>query len=144
MDGVGKGFPPGDFRVSDADRDGALAELSEAFRVGRITADELDQRSGQTLRARTAKELTALLADLPPADPPAIRTTVPESHKHAFSARSVVCACALSLTLLVAAAIRIVLNPGIGRVSGAIAPTAIAVLIVVLAIVWQVIRARRR
>ena len=44
MDGVGRGFPPGDLRVSDADRDRdrALAELSEAFRVGRITADEFD------------------------------------------------------------------------------------------------------
>jgi hypothetical protein len=65
MDGVGRGFPPGDLRVSDADRDRALAELSEAFRVGRITADEFDQRSGQAQRARTGKELTALLADLP-------------------------------------------------------------------------------
>ena len=78
MGGVGRGFPPGDLRVSDADRDRALSELSEAFRVGRITADEFDQRSGQTLRARTGKELTALLADLPLDGPPATRTTVPE------------------------------------------------------------------
>ena len=70
MDEAGRGFPPGDLRVSDADRDRALSELSEAFRVGRITADEFDQRSGQALRARTGKELTALLADLPLAGPP--------------------------------------------------------------------------
>ena len=77
MDGVGRGFPPGDLRVSDADRDRALSELSEAFRVGRITADEFDQRSGQALRARTGKELTALLADLPLDGPPATRTHRP-------------------------------------------------------------------
>jgi DUF1707 SHOCT-like domain len=65
MDGAGRDYPPGDLRVSDADRDRALRELSEAFQVGRITADELDQRSGQALSARTGNELTALLADLP-------------------------------------------------------------------------------
>ena len=52
-------------RVSDADRDRALRELSEAFQAGRLTAGEFDQRSGQALGARTGNELTALLADLP-------------------------------------------------------------------------------
>jgi hypothetical protein len=58
-------YPAGDLRVSDADRDRALRELSEAFQTGRITAGEFDQRSEQALGARTGKELTALLADLP-------------------------------------------------------------------------------
>jgi hypothetical protein len=75
MDGVGRGFPPGDLRVSDADRDRAVSELSEAFQVGRITADEFEQRSGQALHARTGRELTALLADLPVASAPATRAT---------------------------------------------------------------------
>ena len=70
MDGVDRGCPPDGLRVSDADRERALSELSEAFRAGRITADEFDQRSGQALRSRTGKELTALLADLPLAGPP--------------------------------------------------------------------------
>jgi hypothetical protein len=65
MDTDARGFPLGDLRVSDADRDRALSELSEAFQVGRITPDEFDQRSGQVLAARTGKELAALLADLP-------------------------------------------------------------------------------
>jgi uncharacterized protein DUF1707 len=65
MDGVDRGFPPGHIRVSDADRERAVAELSEAFQIGRITVGEFDERSGQALRARTGKELTALLADLP-------------------------------------------------------------------------------
>ena len=69
-----RNYPPGDLRVSDADRDRAVSELSEAFQAGRITADEFEQRSGQALRARTGKELTALVADLPPGRGPAVRT----------------------------------------------------------------------
>jgi hypothetical protein len=65
MSTVTRDYPAGDLRVSDADRDRALRELSEAFQAGRITAGELDQRSGQALSARTGKELTTLLADLP-------------------------------------------------------------------------------
>jgi hypothetical protein len=72
MDGSGRGFPPGDLRVSDADRDRAVAELGEAFQVGRLTADEFDERAGQALAARTGRELSALLADLPPTGPPAV------------------------------------------------------------------------
>jgi len=114
MDGAGRGFPPGDLRVSDADRDRALFDLSEALRVGRITADEFDQRSGQALRSRTGKELTALLADLPLAGPPATRTTVPEPANHAFSVRCVMGASALAATLLFAKAVTYALSPAIG------------------------------
>jgi hypothetical protein len=68
-------YPAGSVRVCDADRDRALGELSDAFQAGRITAGELDQRSGQALSARTGEELTVLLADLPhdrPAAKPAL------------------------------------------------------------------------
>jgi Domain of unknown function (DUF1707) len=72
VDSATRNYPPGDLRVSDADRDRAVAELSEHFEAGRITADELDERTGRALRARTGKELTDLLADLPRhEDPPA-------------------------------------------------------------------------
>jgi hypothetical protein len=89
MDGVDRGFPPGDLRASDADRDRAVSELGEAFRIGRITADEFDQRSGQALRARTGKELTALLADLPLGDPPATRAIVLKPANHTVAVRSI-------------------------------------------------------
>src|SRR5580692_321446 len=65
MNTATRNYPAGDLRVSDADRDRALRELSEAFQAGRITADEFDARSEQALGARTGKELTGLLADLP-------------------------------------------------------------------------------
>jgi hypothetical protein len=64
-------FPPGDLRVSDAERDLAVSELSRAFQVGRLTTEEFGQRSEQAFAARTGKELTALLADLPVEEPTA-------------------------------------------------------------------------
>jgi Domain of unknown function (DUF1707) len=81
VDRAGWSYPPGDLRVSDADRDRALCELSEAFQVGRITADELDERSGQALAARTGKELTALLADLPAGPAPMARAATQRAHR---------------------------------------------------------------
>jgi hypothetical protein len=70
MHRAGWNYPTGEFRVSDADRDRAVTELSEAFQAGRLTADEFDERSGQALGARTGKELAVLLADLPAAVAP--------------------------------------------------------------------------
>jgi hypothetical protein len=67
--------------VSDADRDRAVSELSVAFQAGRITADEFDQRSAQALAARTGKELTALLADLPVERAPATSTAPERAHR---------------------------------------------------------------
>jgi hypothetical protein len=65
VDTVTTGFPAGDLRVSDADRDRAVSELSEHFQVGRLTAEEFDERSGRALQAKTGKDLAVLLADLP-------------------------------------------------------------------------------
>ena len=137
-----RGFPQGDLRVSDADRDRAQSELSEAFRVGRITADEFNQRSGQALRARTGKELTALLADLPLAGSPATRTTVPEPANHAFAVRSVMGASALAATLLFARTVSLAFSPG-HFLGDTLAPAGIAVLLVVLIIFLRVSRAHR-
>jgi hypothetical protein len=56
-------------RASDADRDAVVSELGEHFQAGRLTAAELDERTGQALTARTYGELTGLLADLPASRP---------------------------------------------------------------------------
>jgi hypothetical protein len=58
-------FPPRDLRVSDAERDRAVSELSEHFQAGRLTSEEFDERSGQALQARTGSDLEVLFADLP-------------------------------------------------------------------------------
>jgi hypothetical protein len=80
VDSGTRDYPPGDLRVSDADRDRAVAELSEHFEAGRLTADELDERTGRALRARTGRELADLLADLPRhQDPPAGTVSGPGS-----------------------------------------------------------------
>ena len=52
-------------RASDADRDAVVSDLSEHFQAGRLTATELDERTGRALTARTWGELTELAADLP-------------------------------------------------------------------------------
>jgi hypothetical protein len=61
-----RNFPPGAIRVSDADRDAAIAELSEHFQAGRLTQEEFDERAGLALRARTGNDLSELFTDLPP------------------------------------------------------------------------------
>jgi hypothetical protein len=96
MDSAARDFPPGDLRVSDADRDRALAELSKAVQFGRITADEFDQRSGQALAARTGKELTALLADLPLDRAPATLATAVDRALRVLGDRRVMVASALA------------------------------------------------
>ena len=60
-----KSFPGGTIRVSDADRDQAVAELSEHFQAGRLTQEEFEERSGQALQAKTGNDLAALFTDLP-------------------------------------------------------------------------------
>ncbi len=87
MDRPARDYPAGELRVSDADRDRALSELADAFQSGRITADELDQRSGQVLGARTGRELIAPLADLPLDRAPAARATGLERAHRVFATR---------------------------------------------------------
>lgn len=79
MDSVTSDYPAGDLRISDADRDRAISELSEHFQAGRLTLEEFDERSGQAVQARTGKELAVLFADLP-RDRAAVTTLPPPGH----------------------------------------------------------------
>lgn len=65
MDNQTGSYPRADIRVSDAERDQAVAELGEHFQAGRLTPEEFDERSGHALQARTGRDLTALFGDLP-------------------------------------------------------------------------------
>ncbi len=56
-----------DLRVSDAERDAVVTELSEHFQQGRLDQAEFDERVTRALSARTGRDLGGLLADLPPA-----------------------------------------------------------------------------
>lgn len=53
-----------DFRIGDAEREQAVAELRRAAEDGRLSAEELDDRVARARAARVAGELTVLLADL--------------------------------------------------------------------------------
>jgi Domain of unknown function (DUF1707) len=150
MDTDARGFPLGDMRVSDADRDRALSELSEAFRVGRITADEFDERAGQVLGARTGKELTIPLADLPIVQASA-GTAV---RRRADRASPIFVCTSLGAAYFTVIALTNALNrgpnmsvpppPGQGiDWAGTIAPGAIAVLLVLVMIFLRVARSRK-
>lgn len=58
-------YRPATMRASDADRDAVMSDLSEHFQAGRLTAGELDERTGRALAARTWGELGELVTDLP-------------------------------------------------------------------------------
>jgi hypothetical protein len=82
VDTITGDYPAGDLRVSDADRDRAISELSEHFQAGRLTADEHDERMGRAMQARTGRELAALFADLPRRQAPATELS-PRPHGRA-------------------------------------------------------------
>ena len=88
------GHPSGSLRVSDADRDRAIAELSEHYQAGRLTTEELEDRTGRALQARTTADLAALFTDLPRRQTPmtggtatSAASTAPASPAKAWPAR---------------------------------------------------------
>jgi DUF1707 SHOCT-like domain/FHA domain len=60
--GAGAGVP---VRVSDAEREQALAELRNGYAEGRLTHETFVHRVDQALRARLSSELRYVVADLP-------------------------------------------------------------------------------
>nr|BFE81534.1 hypothetical protein GCM10020093_041350 [Planobispora longispora] len=64
--------PRDDLRVGDAERDAAMAVLREHYAHGRLTHEELDERLGLALSARTGGDLARAQENLPdPYEPPA-------------------------------------------------------------------------
>jgi hypothetical protein len=139
-----RGFPAGELRVSDAERDQALSELSEAYRVGRISAGEFDQRSTQALSARTGKELSALVADLPH-DPSrqdvAPANTATPRRADGYLRPRLIIGTALTAICFGGVAVSSALQPGVDQAT-TLAPAAVAVLCVGLVIALCV-RGRR-
>jgi Domain of unknown function (DUF1707) len=75
----------GGYRVGDADRDRTADLLKEAHATGYLTLEELDERLGGALAARTRGALDRLVADLPPewraGQEPGRRTAGPPSRQ---------------------------------------------------------------
>jgi hypothetical protein len=76
MNAQHRSFPHDDIRVSDAERDLAVAELGEHFQAGRLSQDEFDDRSGLALQARTGGDLSTLFTDLPGQGPVSVPPAV--------------------------------------------------------------------
>ena len=81
-----------EIRLSDADRDAVVQQLSAAMAEGRVDVTEFEQRSRAAYAARIPSELSELTADLPPRapmpappDPSAKAPSIPPSTRWAIS-----------------------------------------------------------
>jgi hypothetical protein len=139
MDIDARGFPLGDLRVSDAERDRAVSELSEAYQAGRITAEEFDWRSTQALSARTGRELTATVADLPldrdPADDTPVDNATPRQDD-SYLLPWLSAATSLTAICFAEVAVTGASQPGVDW-TGALTPAAISVLCLLLVIILR-------
>ncbi len=143
MSADASGFPPGNLRVSDGDRDRALSSLSQAYEVGRITAEEFEYRSSQALTARTGRELAGLLADLPVHHEPvgaASEVAATPRRADGYLVSRLTVGASLTAICFGGVAVTNALRPGVGW-NVVLTPAAVAVLCVVLVIVLR-IRAR--
>ncbi|RDI48442.1 DUF1707 and DUF4190 domain-containing protein [Nocardia mexicana] len=66
---MGPQWAGGHFLAGDADRELAVEGLKQNFQAGRITAEELSERIGQALNARTFGDLDRTMVGLPWARP---------------------------------------------------------------------------
>jgi hypothetical protein len=113
----------GRWRASHADREQVVGALQAAFVQGRLTVDELYERVGRALAARTYAELAALTTDLPADPAPARRPLNPAARRAVKTGAG-----AIGVTVIaVAAAIAVAGEPAAAAV--------IAVFMVVLAAV---------
>ena len=140
MDTAGRGFPLGDLRVSDAERDRAVSELSEAFEAGRITLEEFDRRSTQALRARTGRELIATVADLPLDRGPVDNAAADDAAQRrgdSYVVPRLTFAASLAAICFASVTVSSVSQPGVDW-TGALTPAAVSVLCLILVILVRV------
>ena len=96
-------------KASDADRDAVVAALSEHFQAGRLTSEELEERTGRALAARTLDQLDELTADLPAPRPAGPAAPVAPPHRPGYLAMV-----PLVVPLATLAIIALVLGTGAG------------------------------
>jgi Domain of unknown function (DUF1707)/2TM domain len=87
-------------RVSDRERDEVATLLRDHAAEGRLTAEELDERLGAALAARTGSDLDAVLADLPAKRSDAERTRRRAAARQGFVSHATTWA-AVSMLLVV-------------------------------------------
>jgi hypothetical protein len=130
-------YAPGDLRVSDADRDRAIGELSQHFQAGRLTLEEFNDRSEQALQAKTGRDLAGLFADLPATQAPTpvigdprrfgAAVTAPEAKSYLPAVRAVMALAALGAVAIVVA---VLARTGVGH-HGLFVPVPVLVVLFV-------------
>jgi len=129
-------------RISDADRERAVARLREHFAQGRLSSDELDERISAALTAKTVGDLRPVLADLPEPGPvvPQTRQSPPWAMRHAPAFRRG----PRLLPLVILALIATLLIPGASWALFAFLQVVLALwLVACLAGIFMVARFRR-
>jgi hypothetical protein len=86
-----------DVRAGDDEREATAGRLAAHFRFGRLTAEELEERTAAAHAALTRGELAALEADLPPV--PATGTPVVDPERRKQVRERLVSAVAISVFL---------------------------------------------
>jgi hypothetical protein len=154
MDTASGEYGPGDLRVSDADRDRAIGELSQHFQAGRLTLEEFDDRSGQAVRAKTGRDLAGLFTDLPSAqamdtwDPripadlggPQGPAAVAEGGRRVTAARVIATAAGIAAVVIVVSLLArtgVAVHAGIARHGFTLPVPLLIVLFFVLRVVWR-------
>ncbi len=103
-----------DLRASDAEREAVVEELGDHMKAGRLDLAELDERVDRALRARTRRELAALLEDLPAPAPTASPVSWAGAVVVSIMAAALALAGSVVLVLLVALSVMGVAGPGAG------------------------------
>ncbi len=78
-------YQPSDIRVSDTEREDALAKLSEHLGAGRLDIDEFGERSARVATAKTRGEVLGLFGDLPEPKPVFGSPRVPVPRERTFT-----------------------------------------------------------
>lgn len=103
-----------DVRASDSDREATAEALRRHATAGRLDADELDERMGAALSARTQAELASLLADLPATTGAAAPPARDAAHAPAWSRYLAVMTLLVAIWLLTGAGHPWPLYPALG------------------------------
>ncbi len=126
-------------RASDADREQVAERLRQAATEGRLFADELEERLGTALSAKTYGELDALVSDLP--TPPVRHRGVSRGIR---PAAAVAFALVLALMLIGALAFGFGGHPHPGHHWTAGARGGALIWLLWVAIAWRLLLHRRR
>jgi hypothetical protein len=126
-------------RASDADREQIAERLRHAAAEGRLFADELEERLGAALSAKTYGELDEVVSDLP--EPGPSHTRRPGDVVPARPAVAVAVALAVMLIALIAFALAGHGHPGRG--GDGLASGAPLVWLVWIALGWRYLSRRR-